>query len=86
MQANMDINERDAVSLGGNIPPAAPALIMQVSSGEETELVSYQEAVRGAIREEMHRDTSVFIMGEDIAEHGGAFGVTRTLFDEIWGG
>jgi len=85
MQANMDINERDAVSLGGNIPPAAPALIMQVSSGEETELVSYQEAVRGAIREEMHRDTSVFIMGEDIAEHGGAFGVTRTLFDEFGG-
>jgi len=36
-----------------------------------------------ALREEMVRDERVFLMGEDIAKHGGAFGVTRTLFDQF---
>jgi pyruvate/2-oxoglutarate/acetoin dehydrogenase E1 component len=31
----------------------------------------------------MRRDESVFLLGEDIGKHGGAFGVTRTLFDEF---
>jgi pyruvate/2-oxoglutarate/acetoin dehydrogenase E1 component len=42
-----------------------------------------QEAIREALREEMVRDERVFLMGEDIAKHGGAFGVTRTLFDQF---
>jgi len=45
--------------------------------------MSYQEAIREALREEMVRDERVFLMGEDIAKHGGAFGVTRTLFDQF---
>jgi len=45
--------------------------------------MSYQEAIREALREEMLRDERVFLMGEDIAKHGGAFGVTRTLFDQF---
>ena len=31
----------------------------------------------------MLRDETVFLMGEDIGVHGGAFGVTRTLFDQF---
>ncbi|MGO9179155.1 MAG: alpha-ketoacid dehydrogenase subunit beta [Candidatus Limnocylindrales bacterium] len=46
-------------------------------------MLSYQEAIREALREEMVRDPAVFLMGEDIAKHGGAFGVTRTLFDQF---
>ena len=45
--------------------------------------MSYQEAIREALREEMVRDDRVFLLGEDIAKHGGAFGVTRTLFDQF---
>jgi pyruvate/2-oxoglutarate/acetoin dehydrogenase E1 component len=45
--------------------------------------MSYQEAIREALREEMVRDSTVFLMGEDIGKHGGAFGVTRTLFDQF---
>jgi len=45
--------------------------------------MSYQEAIREALREEMMRDPSVFLTGEDIGKHGGAFGVTRTLFDQF---
>lgn len=45
--------------------------------------MSYQEAIREALREEMERDPSVFLLGEDIGIHGGAFGVTRTLFEQF---
>jgi pyruvate/2-oxoglutarate/acetoin dehydrogenase E1 component len=31
----------------------------------------------------MLRDERVFLLGEDIGKHGGAFGVTRTLFDQF---
>ena len=45
--------------------------------------ITYSEAIRAALREEMIRDSSVFLIGEDIAQHGGAFGVTRDLYEEF---
>lgn len=75
--------ERDTVSLGATKPAASPELIVQVPPGVPASEVSYQEAIREALREEMARDEAVFLMGEDIAKHGGAFGVTRTLFDQF---
>jgi hypothetical protein len=45
--------------------------------------MTYAEAVRLALREEMQRDPRVFLMGEDIGIYGGAFGVTRGLFEEF---
>lgn len=45
--------------------------------------ITYAEALREALREEMIRDPLVFVMGEDIAEHGGAFTVTKGLLDEF---
>ena len=44
---------------------------------------TYSEALREALREEMLRDPLVFVMGEDIAEHGGVFTVTRGLLEEF---
>jgi len=41
----------------------------------------YIEALRTALREEMRRDKSVFIMGEDITRYG--FGVNRGLLEEF---
>ena len=75
--------ERDAVSLGAARPTMSPDLIVQVPPGVPAREMSYQEAIREALREEMMRDPSVFLMGEDIGKHGGAFGVTRTLFDQF---
>jgi pyruvate/2-oxoglutarate/acetoin dehydrogenase E1 component len=60
-----------------------PDLIVQVAEGVPAQELSYQEAIREALREEMARDESVFLLGEDIGKHGGAFGVTRTLFDQF---
>lgn len=45
--------------------------------------MTYAEAIRSALREEMQRDPSVFLIGEDIGRHGGAFGVTRGLYQEF---
>jgi pyruvate/2-oxoglutarate/acetoin dehydrogenase E1 component len=39
--------------------------------------------VAEAISEEMRRDPRVFLMGEDVSEHGGAFGATRGLLEEF---
>ena len=75
--------KRDAVSLGASAPVMSPDLIRQVAEGVPAKELSYQEAIREALREEMLRDPSVFLMGEDIGKHGGAFGVTRTLFDQF---
>jgi pyruvate/2-oxoglutarate/acetoin dehydrogenase E1 component len=75
--------EIDATSLGAVAAAMPPDLIVQVPEGAPAQELSYQEAIREALREEMLRDESVFLLGEDIGVHGGAFGVTRTLFDQF---
>ncbi len=44
---------------------------------------TYIQAVNEAMRDEMRRDESVFIIGEDVGRYGGLFRVTRNLFDEF---
>src|SRR5438477_9135783 len=43
----------------------------------------YNEALNEALRLEMERDQRVIVIGEDIAEHGGAFQVTAGLLDKF---
>ncbi len=44
---------------------------------------TYREAVREAIRDAMRRDERVFLMGEDVGQYGGAFGVSLGLLEEF---
>jgi len=44
------------------------------------------EAIRQGIWEEMERDPSVFVIGEDVGAYGGAFKVTDGLLDEFGSG
>ena len=44
--------------------------------------ITYREALRQAIDEEMARDKNVFIMGEEVAEYNGAYKVTQGLWDK----
>jgi pyruvate/2-oxoglutarate/acetoin dehydrogenase E1 component/TPP-dependent pyruvate/acetoin dehydrogenase alpha subunit len=53
------------------------------SGGPGTREVEFRQAIQEALREEMLRDPSVFIMGEDIGLYGGAYGATKGLFDEF---
>lgn len=50
-----------------------------------TRTLTYSEALNEALREEMRRDPTVFVMGEDVAiwGGGGVFGVTKGLVDEF---
>lgn len=45
--------------------------------------ISYAQAVREALREELRRDSRVFLMGEDVGIYGGTFGVTAGLIEEL---
>ncbi|MGW5192806.1 alpha-ketoacid dehydrogenase subunit beta [Kribbella sp. NPDC004138] len=44
---------------------------------------TYREALREAIREALHRDERVFLMGEDVGAYGGCFGVSLGLLEEF---
>jgi pyruvate/2-oxoglutarate/acetoin dehydrogenase E1 component len=45
--------------------------------------MTFAQAVRAALREEMLADERVFILGEDIGVYGGAFGVTDGMLAEF---
>jgi 2-oxoisovalerate dehydrogenase E1 component beta subunit len=45
--------------------------------------LTYLEAIRQGIQEEMRRDPDVFLLGEDIGVYGGAFKVTAGMLDEF---
>ncbi len=45
--------------------------------------ITYRQALNEALSEEMERDRSVFLMGEDIAVYGGAYGVTMNLMQKF---
>jgi acetoin:2,6-dichlorophenolindophenol oxidoreductase subunit beta len=46
-------------------------------------VITFKEAVRAAMEEEMARDESVFLMGEDVGVYGGAFGVSLGMIDKF---
>jgi len=45
--------------------------------------LSYAEALGEALREEMRRDSKVVVWGLDVGPYGGAFGVTKGLYQEF---
>ena len=45
--------------------------------------MTYKDAIRTSIWEEMKRDERVFLFGEDIGRYGGAFGVSFGMLDEF---
>jgi 2-oxoisovalerate dehydrogenase E1 component beta subunit len=44
--------------------------------------LTYLEAIREALAEEMARDPKVFVLGEDVGEYGGAFQITKGLYEK----
>ena len=45
--------------------------------------ITMRQAITDALREEMHRDERVFIMGEEVGVWGGTYAVTRGFYDEF---
>ncbi|RPI85509.1 MAG: alpha-ketoacid dehydrogenase subunit beta [Chloroflexi bacterium] len=46
-------------------------------------ILSYSEAIREAMAEEMRRDPCVFLMGEDVGTFGGVWGVSQGMLQEF---
>lgn len=57
----------------------APVPQAKRSNGE----ILYKDAIREALAEEMQRDNRVVLYGEDVAEYGGAFKVTKGLLESF---
>jgi acetoin:2,6-dichlorophenolindophenol oxidoreductase subunit beta len=53
---------------------------MTSNNGRE---ITYLEAVREAMCQEMRRDQEVFLIGEDVGTYGGAFGVSKGMLEEF---
>jgi len=45
--------------------------------------IQFREALREAMQEEMRRDDTVFLMGEEVAEYNGAYKVSQGMLDEF---
>jgi pyruvate dehydrogenase E1 component beta subunit len=45
--------------------------------------IQFREALREAMNEEMRRDASVYLMGEEVAEYNGAYKVSQGMLDEF---
>ena len=45
--------------------------------------IKFREALREAMEEEMRRDETVFLMGEEVAEYNGAYKVSQGMLDEF---
>ena len=45
--------------------------------------MTYREAIRAALREALHADPRVFLMGEDVGRYGGAYACSKGLLEEF---
>ena len=69
-----------APPIGHNSVTLVDPTIPEGTSFTET---SVRDALRDAMAEEMRRDETVFVMGEEVAEYQGAYKVTRELLQEF---
>jgi pyruvate dehydrogenase E1 component beta subunit len=62
-------------------PPVSPRAEPEWTGATVT--LTVREALRDAMAEEMRRDDTVFLMGEEVAEYQGAYKVSQGLLDEF---
>ena len=55
----------------------------QIPEGTEFVTMTVREALRDAMAEEMRRDETVFLMGEEVAQYQGAYKVSQGLLEEF---
>ena len=54
-----------------------------MSADQPAREITYLDAVREAMTQEMRRDPTVFLLGEDVGVYGGAFGASRGMLEEF---
>ena len=69
----------DRATAGGAAALSDP----EIPAGTAMVDITVRDALRDAMAEEMRRDETVFVMGEEVAEYQGAYKVTRELLQEF---
>jgi pyruvate dehydrogenase E1 component beta subunit len=64
-------------------PPQKESAAPEIPAGTTMVSMTMREALRDAMAEEMRRDPTVFIMGEEVGEYQGAYKVTQGLLQEF---
>jgi len=80
--ANGGMN-RDTPEVGAMLGARPDASDPDIPAGTEMTATAVRDALRDAMAEEMRRDDTVFVMGEEVAEYQGAYKVTRELLQEF---
>jgi len=73
----------EAKAAAAPVAPASTYGLQDDTDLGETKMMTVREALRDAMAEEMRRDPSVFVMGEEVAEYQGAYKVTQGLLQEF---
>ncbi|MBC2885103.1 pyruvate dehydrogenase complex E1 component subunit beta [Ochrobactrum sp. CM-21-5] len=81
--AKSDAVKPDAIPAAPKAPMLDVAADPDIPAGTEMVSTTVREALRDAMAEEMRRDPTVFIMGEEVAEYQGAYKITQGLLDEF---
>ncbi len=84
-QAKEESGDKTTPEIMQAAPPAPVSRADDPSVPDGTEMVSLsvREALRDAMAEEMRKDDTVFVMGEEVAEYQGAYKVTQGLLEEF---
>jgi len=80
--ANAEMPPKASASVAPTAP-ATPAISAEAEWTGSSTSITVRESLRDAMAEEMRRDESVFVMGEEVAEYQGAYKVTQGLLDEF---
>lgn len=76
-----DVAARPALSIVASNPE--PTAAPEEKSYDKFVKLTVREALRDGMAEEMRRDPTVFLMGEEVAEYNGAYKVSQGLLDEF---
>ena len=74
---------------GQSAEPAPPNPMLvdpELPAGVKLVRISVRDALRDAMAEEMRRDPTVFLMGEEVAQYQGAYKVSRDLLQDLVNG
>lgn len=78
--AGKAIENRDILHAQGMVIEPPP---FNEASFTETQAMTVREALRAGMSEEMRRDKSVYLMGEEVAQYQGAYKISQGMLDEF---
>ncbi|MDX9862886.1 MAG: pyruvate dehydrogenase complex E1 component subunit beta [Rhodospirillales bacterium] len=78
-----DAAPKEPAATGIPAAPATPKVGPEPDYDGETRAMTVREALRDAMAEEMRRDETVFLMGEEVAQYQGAYKISQGLLEEF---